>query len=300
MVVKEYNPKTGERVTLNVNGADALRDALGSFISPYQKLLNVDTDVAVQQATQAFVDAGIITYDSNNRNLVFHKPRKDRYFYDIPKNELNKLSSEGKMSVLLTGYLRQQDKVAPDAFSLYDKFQNEEINKINQLLVNDEFYKLTVTEQDNLVERKAQINNQDEISRNKDAIKFLFQPPEEYQGTLIKGGSRAGEITKDKGQLILDDFEEATGQVFPELQEIVDSLPEPKPIELEVDDDDEGGFLSFIFGTPEERLQKKIDATKRTMDLYERLNPESSTYKKSKKEYEQLLLQQQSLLNRTE
>ena len=206
------------------------------------------------------------------------------------------------MSILLTGYMRQQDKVAPDAFSLYDKFQNEEINKINQLLVNDDFYKLTVTEQDNLVERKSEINNQDEISRNRDAIKFLFQPPEEYQGTLIKGGSRAGEITKDKGQLILDDFEEATGQVFPELQEIVDSLPEPKPIEIptEVDDDDEGGFLSFVFGTKEERLQKEIDAERKTMELFERLGKEeSSTYKNAEQQLEELL-QQQSLLNRTE
>ena len=301
MVVREYDSSAGKMVTLNVNGADALRDALGSFISPYQKLLNVDTDVAVQQATQAFVDAGIITYDSNNRNLVFHKPRKDRYFYDIPKKDLNDLSSEGKMSVLLTGYMRQQDKVAPDINALYDKYQTNEINKINRLLVNDDFYKLTVTEQDNLVERKSEINNQDRISRDRDAIKFLFQPPEKYKGTLIKNGNRAGEITKDTGQLILDDFEEATGQVFPELQEIVDSLPESKPIEPPTEvDDDEGGFLSFIFGTPEERLQKEIDATKRTMDLYERLNPESSTYKRSKEEYEQLLLQQQSLLNRTE
>ena len=300
MVVKEYNPKTGERVILNVNGADALRDSLSSFIAPYQEKLNMDNDVAVQQATQAFLDAGIITHDGTN--LVFNKPRADRYFYDIPKKDLSSLSSEGKMSILLTGYMRQQDKVAPDAFSLYDKFQNEEINKINQLLVNDDFYKLTVTEQDNLVERKSEINNQDEISRNRDAIKFLFQPPEEYQGTLIKGGSRAGEITKDKGQLILDDFEEATGQVFPELQEIVDSLPEPKPIEIptEVDDDDEGGFLSFVFGTKEERLQKEIDAERKTMELFERLGKEeSSTYKNAEQQLEELL-QQQSLLNRTE
>ena len=300
MVVKEYNPKTGERVILNVNGADALRDSLSSFIAPYQEKLNMDNDVAVQQATQAFLDAGIITHDGTN--LIFNKPRTDRYFYDIPKKDLSSLSSEGKMSILLTGYMRQQDKVAPDAFSLYDKFQNEEINKINQLLVNDDFYKLTVTEQDNLVERKSEINNQDEISRNRDAIKFLFQPPEEYQGTLIKGGSRAGEITKDKGQLILDDFEGATGQVFPELQEIVDSLPEAKPIETptEVEDDDEGGFLSFVFGTKEERLQKEIDAERKTMELFERLGKEeSSTYKNAEQQLEELL-QQQSLLNRTE
>jgi len=301
MVVKEYNPKTGEMVILNVNGADALRDSLSSFIAPYQDILNKNNDVAVQQATQAFVDSGIITYDNNNRNLIFHKPRTDRYFYDISKKDLNDLSSEGKMSVLLTGYVRQRDKVAPDAFSLYDKFQNNEIKKINQLLVNDDFYKLTVTEQDNLVERKSEINNQDEISRNRDAIKFLFQPPEEYQGTLIKGGSRAGEITKDKGQLILDDFEEATGQVFPELQEIVDSLPEPKPIETptEVDDDD-GGFLSFVFGTPEDRLQANINAERKTMELFERLGKEeSSTYKNAEQQLKELL-QEQSLLNRTE
>jgi len=293
MVVKEYNPKTGEMVTLNVNGADALRDSLSSFIAPYQEKLNMDNDLAVQQATQAFLDAGIITHDKNN--LIFNKPRTDRYFYDIPKKDLSSLSSEGKMSILLTGYMRQQDKVAPDAFSLYDKFQNEEINKINQLLVNDDFYKLNVTEQDNLVERKSEINNQDEISRNRDAIKFLFQPPEEYQGSLIKGGSRAGEITKDKGQLILDDFEKAAGQVFPELQEIVDSLPEPKPIEIEVEDD-EGGFLSFLFGTKEEQLQDKIGKLQENIQIYQE---GSSTRDSLEKQLEELL-QQQSLLNRTE
>ena len=41
----------------------------------------MDNDVAVQQATQAFLDAGIITHDGTN--LVFNKPRADRYFYDI-------------------------------------------------------------------------------------------------------------------------------------------------------------------------------------------------------------------------
>ena len=52
---------------------DALRDSLSSFIAPYQEKLNMDNDVAVQQATQAFLDAGIITHDGTN--LVFNKPR---------------------------------------------------------------------------------------------------------------------------------------------------------------------------------------------------------------------------------
>lgn len=246
-VVERFDKTTGEYMPVrgSIKGeiAQIVGRLKGAYSDEFEKVRGVvpTNEDLTFQVVNSLTETGHLTYDNNNRKYVLKSPRADLNLPQLSNSQFASLYEKGSESnvfnFLISQSARQEMDVAPSAEEFYNQYKEDTIAGIKQSLARES---LTSNQTDNAFNVIQQL--QDTSNQQQEALLFLINPPEEYEGEQVKLGNNivvAGQLSKDNALQLIERQEEVfnDGNKIDVLRNVFDSkYPEDENISFSVPD----------------------------------------------------------------
>jgi GH24 family phage-related lysozyme (muramidase) len=246
-ILERFDKTTGEYMpvkgSIKSEIAQIVGRLKGAYSDEFEKVRGVvpTNEDLTFQVVNSLTETGHLTYNSNNGTYVLKSPRADLNLPQLSNSQFASLYEKGSESnvfnFLISQSARQEMDVAPSAEEFFNQYKEDTIAGIKQSLARES---LTSNQTDNAFNVIQQL--QDTSNQQQEALLFLINPPEEYEGEQVKLGNNivvAGQLSKDNALKLIERQEEVfnDGNKIDVLRNVFDSkYPEDENISFSVPD----------------------------------------------------------------